>query len=73
MGTLKSLGQDIAAARAKATLTQAQLADKAGVSLIYVKKLESGERAPSLPMLDRIARALGLALDVRFIRHKGRA
>jgi predicted transcriptional regulator len=46
-------------------MTQADLARNARVSLIYVKKIEAGEKVgPSFPVLDRIARALHAKLVV---------
>jgi transcriptional regulator with XRE-family HTH domain len=40
-------------------LTQADLARKAHVALSHLSKLENGEAAPGLDLLDRLARALG--------------
>ena len=49
-------------------MTQVTLAQKAAVSLIYVKKLEAGEfTSPSFPVLERIARALKVRLQVELI------
>jgi len=46
-------------------MTQDALARKAGISLVYLKKLEAGERqAPSFPVLERIAKALKATLRV---------
>ncbi len=46
-------------------MTREQLADATGLSGVYIKKLEAGDRvSPSLPTLDRIARALGVRLHV---------
>jgi transcriptional regulator with XRE-family HTH domain len=54
-------------------LTQEALAAKAGLSRIYIAKLEAGERAsPSFPVLERIARALGATLSVELVA-KGRS
>jgi transcriptional regulator with XRE-family HTH domain len=40
-------------------LTQADLARQAHVALSHLSKLESGDAAPGLDLLDRLARALG--------------
>ena len=49
-------------------MTQAALAQKAAISLIYVKKLEAGEfTSPSFPVLERIAKALKTKLQVELI------
>lgn len=46
-------------------LTQKDLAERAGLSLIYIKKLEAGEEIfPRLPTLKRLARTLGA--DIAF-------
>ena len=57
--------QQIRQMRRRRGLTQAELARRAGLSWIYIAKLEGGDRvAPSLPALERIARALGARLRV---------
>ena len=70
------LGRRIKELREQQGLTQQALADKAGLSRIYVQKLEAGEReSPSWDALERIARALGatlrIDLDVKRRRGKG--
>lgn len=57
---LAELGARIAAERLAANLTQAMLADRAGVSKRTVERLESGEVAARLSALVRVCRALGL-------------
>ena len=44
-------------------LTQAQLAEQAGVGQSYVAMLEAGERKGSVTRLRALARALGVELD----------
>lgn len=41
-------------------LTQQQLADKVAVSHVNIYRYESGKSRPTIPMLERISRALGL-------------
>jgi transcriptional regulator with XRE-family HTH domain len=41
-------------------LTQEQLAEKLGISLTYMGRLEIGQRIPNLRMLYRIAEILGV-------------
>lgn len=43
-------------------MTQKNLADKAGVTLTYISKLEAGGAAPGLDLMERLARALDLDL-----------
>ncbi|MDR1076270.1 MAG: helix-turn-helix domain-containing protein [Xanthomonadaceae bacterium] len=57
---LRELGTRLAATRLAQNLTQAQLAEQAGVSKRTVERLESGEVALQLTGLIRVCRALGL-------------
>lgn len=57
---LAELGARLAAARLDRNLTQAALAEEAGVSKRTVERLESGEVAARLSGLVRVCRALGL-------------
>lgn len=57
-------------------MTREALAERVGLSAVYVKKLEAGERrSPSLPVLERIAHALGATLHIdlaqRTVRRTG--
>ena len=58
---LGELGRRLAAIRLARNLTQAALAEQAGVSKRTVERLESGEVAARLSAFVRICRALGLA------------
>lgn len=49
-------------ARASKKLTQQQVADMAGVSLVYYKELEVGKKTLRVPLAD-IARVLGVKLE----------
>jgi transcriptional regulator with XRE-family HTH domain len=63
----KLLGQ-VRQLRLERGLTQAELAKRAGLSWIYIAKLEGGDRiSPSLPALDRIAHALGATLRIELV------
>jgi transcriptional regulator with XRE-family HTH domain len=57
------LGQALAWLRDRARLTQRAAAEAAGLSRIYLQKLEAGERAPSLDKLDALLVALGSDRD----------
>ena len=52
------VGQRIADLRQQCGLTQEQLAERAGISLAMVSKLEQHARTPSLAMLDSVAKTL---------------
>ena len=58
---LREVGSRLAAARLARNLTQAALADEAGVSKRTVERLESGEVAARLSGLVRVCRALDMA------------
>ncbi|MBW2235331.1 MAG: helix-turn-helix transcriptional regulator, partial [Deltaproteobacteria bacterium] len=51
-------------ARRRAGLTQAQLAERAGVPKSTVGRIESGARVPSTKMVERLVRAAGLEVSV---------
>jgi len=57
------LGQALAWLRDRARLTQRAAAAEAGLSRIYLQKLEAGERAPSSAKLDDLLGALGSNRD----------
>ncbi len=52
-------------ARQRAHLTQAQLADRAGVTQSVVSAYEAGRRQPSLPTLQTLIAATGYELDLQ--------
>jgi DNA-binding XRE family transcriptional regulator len=58
----------VKAARIKANLTQAKLADRIGTTQSVIARLESGNdtRTPSLPLLAQIAIACGGSLELGF-------
>jgi transcriptional regulator with XRE-family HTH domain len=57
------LGEALAWLRDRARLTQRAAAEFAGVSRIYLQKLEGGERSPSLEVLEGLLAALGSDRD----------
>lgn len=52
--------EKIKAARVKAGLTRAQLAERMGIAPHAVAKWEGGERRPAPRLVEMLARALGL-------------
>ena len=62
----RRLGNRIRKLRTQAGLTQAQLADRAGLSEEFMCRLARGKKAPSLATADRIADAWGVNLAVLF-------
>jgi transcriptional regulator with XRE-family HTH domain len=53
--------------RAKAGLTQRQLAEKAGVPYSTIAKIESGNRQPTHPTMAKILAAVDLSLSTRLM------
>lgn len=58
----KSLGKKIQRTRKELGLTQEKLAERVGISLAYMGFIEQGRYAPSLEVLNRIAKALKVKL-----------
>ena len=58
--TAKQLGIRLRALRTAKALSQAALADKAGLTRVYVLRLEAGQQDPSLSTITVLARALGV-------------
>ena len=49
-------------ARTRRKLTQVELAEIVGVHKITISRLERGDRQPSMRMLQRLAKALGVSV-----------
>src|SRR5262245_6775006 len=70
----EAFGERIRELREKRGLTREALAQATGVSAVYIKKLEAGERtSPSLPALASIARALGATLQIDLVERRATA
>lgn len=67
----RKFGVQLFQLRTKAGLTQAQLAEKANLSIDSISRMERGERAPSLESLERIAAALRID-PAELINFKGK-
>ena len=55
------LGEEIRKSRVKAGLTQEELAFRAGISRNYVSLLELNEKSPTIDLLIRLCRAMGVS------------
>ena len=62
------LGQQIKALRTKRSMTQAELAERAGVGWSLIAKVEGGKRMPSMSTLERIAAALGARVRIVLVK-----
>jgi transcriptional regulator with XRE-family HTH domain len=58
--TSRQLGMRLKATRTKRGMSQAALAAKAGITREYVNKLEAGRYDPTVGVLQRLAKALGV-------------
>lgn len=57
--------RELIAARARAGITQAELALRMGTTQSAIARLESGKRTPSIDTVQRYARAIGCRAVVR--------
>ena len=56
----KDLGDKLKRLREKAKMTQAEVADKAGIHVNYYARIERGEENPTYEKLESIKKALGI-------------
>lgn len=59
----EQLGTNIREARKMIGLTQTELAQKAEISVMSIRRYESGERLPTLELLEKIATFLGTSAN----------
>ena len=62
-----ALGQRLVVARTARRITQAQMAERAGVSRATLSKLEAGDVSISLGTLIQVLAILGLEADMEFL------
>ena len=62
--TRERIGKRISILRKMAGLTQEQLADKAGLQRTHVGRIEAGKYAVTLEVVQAIAEALGMTVDI---------
>ncbi|WP_187414226.1 helix-turn-helix domain-containing protein [Nonomuraea sp. PA05] len=60
------LGEAVRLRREQLGLTQAELAERTGLQQPAVARFEAGGTMPSIPMLERLAEALEMRLNVEF-------
>ena len=59
-----SIGKNISDHRKRKKLTQKELAEKAGIDLFTLSKIETGKTTnPSIETMNRVADALGVSID----------
>ena len=59
----EALGLRIREARKKLKMTQEQLAEKVGITDVYICEIERGNKMPSIPVLIAIVEALDISAD----------
>ena len=62
----KAIGKRIQKRRKEVGITQEELAEKVGISRAYMGYIEQGRNAPSLEILEKIAKLLRLSLKELF-------
>ena len=62
--TRDRIGQRIAALRKLQGLSQEQLADRAGLQRTHISRIESGKYDVTICVLQSIAEALGMTVDI---------
>jgi len=67
-----TIGEQIRTRRRQLGLTQAELADRAGVSQAYLSGIETGGRAPREETILAIADAMGCRYERRLTPRRGR-
>ena len=65
-GECIAFGQAIRRFRARSRLSQEELADLTGIHRTYIGGIERGERNPTLLMIHRLAKALGIKIAQLF-------
>jgi transcriptional regulator with XRE-family HTH domain len=67
----KVVGRELRETRRAIGMTQAQVAERLGVSASYISAVEAGKRNLTLAQLANIANAMRLGIEVSFIRADG--
>lgn len=57
----QAFGEVVRGLRQGLGLSQEKLAQRAGLSMVYVSEIERGKRAPSLPVVFKLAVGLGIS------------
>lgn len=68
LGPRFAIIRDLIKARKRVQLTQAELGARMGVSQAVIARLESAEQSPRIDTLVNAAHAMGMRMDVNFVR-----
>ncbi len=63
-----ALARQVRELRERHKLSQAELAERVGTKQPAIARLESGRVVPRIDLLQKIAHALGMQLEIRFVR-----
>jgi len=63
MAPIEKIAMRIKALRAKRKITQAELAERAGISHGYLARLETGRQDPTITTLEKLAKALKVPVE----------
>lgn len=63
-----ALARQVRELREKNKLSQVELAERVGTKQPAIARLESGRVVPRLDLLQKIARALGMRLEIQFVK-----
>ncbi len=63
-----ALARQVRELREKRKLSQAELAERVGTKQPAIARLESGRVVPRIDLLQKIAHALGVQLEIRFVK-----
>ncbi len=61
--TPRQMGRRLKKLREDRDMSRAELAEEAGITREYVRRLEAGEQDPTLGVLQKIAKSLGVKLE----------
>jgi transcriptional regulator with XRE-family HTH domain len=67
----KVVGRELRETRRALGMTQAEVAERLGVSASYISAVEAGKRNLTLAQLANIANAMRLGIEVAFVRPDG--
>lgn len=58
MGSQKKFGTNLKKARVQASMTQKEIAEKSGLHVNFIARIERGEENPTYETIERIVKAL---------------
>lgn len=62
--TRKRIGEKLKTLRTEQNLSVRQLAEKTGVNISNISRIETGKISPTVDVLDRLAKALGTTIKL---------